>query len=209
MREIRPKSAQNSTFKVIIKAQLYLQVTLIQGWICYFWRYAGKFQENTNVWGSFTFFCQIELVKEFCLRQKCIAIQFDRIFERKQSCQIILFHSKSRTFFFPGFFVSAFKDRNRIRKWEKNQFTWTVGLKLGRRICSLSNKLKIRCFDWFARLCNFLWKLWPKNLSLVNSLLCSTLSSKLLSYHVTIKSFVQSTDFSHLSPNSSNVSANL
>ena len=84
-----------------------------------------------------------------------------------------------------------------------------LGLKLGRRICSLSNKLKIRCFDWFARLCNFLWKLWPKNLSLVNSLLCSTLSSKLLSYHVTIKSFVQSTDFSHLSPNSSNVSANL
>ena len=37
-----------------------------------------------------------------------------------------------------------------------------LGLKLGRRICSLSNKLKIRCFDWFARLCNFLWKLWPK-----------------------------------------------
>ena len=101
-------------------------------------------------------------------------VNFTEFLERKQSCQIILFHSKSRTFFFPGFFVSAFKDRNRIRKWEKNQFTWTVGLKLGRRICSLSNKLKIRCFDWFARLCNFLWKLWPKNLSLVNSLLCST-----------------------------------
>ena len=126
-----------------------------------------------------------------------------------KAAKLSFFTANQGRSFFPGFFVSAFKDRNRNRKWKKNQFTWTVGLKLGRRICSLSNKLKIRCFDWFARLCNFLWKLWPKNLSLVNSLLCSTLSSKLLSYHVTIKSFVQSQDFSHLSPNSSNVSANL